>query len=290
MLVSHRATRSPSTGGLLSTRALLHPDYRVHLVENHGVVCDDGLALRRFARVGHVGRPCVTWLVEGTARLRFDGEEAWMEPGDVALFPAKGGLEMRQESRPRYRALVLEWDPGHVFATRPARFEVRSFAPSEATWERVALLASSDARAAAEQLRDALTPATELAPSGMTDDDEASDHHALAHALDVALSDLASHPGATDLESALGRSVRQVQRDVHAFNTRYGFNAGSWRDARNRRRLLAAAAFLSRRDAEAQIVAREVGYRSHTALCRAFSDAGFPPPASVAAHLANNGL
>src|SRR5688500_1424821 len=102
MLVSRRDTRCVQLGARVSTIALLHPGFRVHLVENEGVVAEDAIALRAFDRKGHVGRPALTVLLEGRARLRLEGEEVWLQPGQVACLPHKSGIEMRQEADPRY--------------------------------------------------------------------------------------------------------------------------------------------------------------------------------------------
>lgn len=288
MLVSRRDTRCTAHGARVSTLALLHPRFRVHLVENERVICDDALALRAFDRKGELGRPVATFLVEGRARLRWHGEERWLSPGAVALLPGKSGVEMRQEAEPRYGAIVVEWEPGTLFVERPGSLETREATPE----------ARAQALACAERLRagdrEVLVPLRALFASlGLTptaalpEADEAERFAPVSEALDRALSLLDAQPMSVDLERALALSARQVNRVVSELNQRYGFNAGTWRDARNRRRLLVAAALLSLRDVALGEVARTVGYRSETALCRAFANAGLPSPGSIAALVAD---
>lgn len=78
---------------------------------------------------------------------------------------------------------------------------------------------------------------------------------------------------------SIGVSDRQFQRGFEEFCVRYEINARGWRDVRNRWRVQNAALLLSRRSLTVAEVAREVGYASPNALSRAFSLAGFPPPA-----------
>ncbi len=277
MLVSRRDTRCPSLGARVSTLALLHSRFRVHLVENQAVVCDDAIALRAFTRKGELGRPVATLVLEGRARLRAFGQERWLEPGSVALLPSKDDVEMRQEAHPRYAAIVVEWEPGVLFGERPTTFSVdaRVAQPPASFVDR---FRRGDTRCV-----DELCSIFGVAPHGWPD--ESADRErftSVSGALDRALSLLDAQPMSVDLEHALGLSARQVNRVVSEFHARYGFNAGTWRDARNRRRLLVGAALFSQPRATLIEVARAVGYRSETALCRAFANAGLPSPGSIA--------
>jgi AraC-like DNA-binding protein len=275
VLLSRRDSRCGALAARVSTAALLHPSFRVHFVDNEAVIAEDALALRAFDRKGRLGRPAITILLEGRARIRALGEERWMSAGDVALLPSKSGVEMRQEALPRYSAIVVEWDPGTWLGDRPERFEVRT-APA------LDRIDPRDVWGAVDAIERALLDGAFVSRGTPPDRSPASEPHIrVSAALDRALSDLDAQPMSADLERTLGMSARHVARLVAAFNETYGFNAGTWRDARNRRRILVAAALLSHADATLEIVARAVGYRSPSALCRAFADVSFPPPAKV---------
>jgi AraC-like DNA-binding protein len=286
VLVSRRDTRCADLGARVSTTALLHSRFRVHLVENEAVICDDALALRAFDRKGELGRPVATIVLEGRARLRSGGLERWLAPGSVARLPSKSGVEMRQEAEPRYVALVLEWEPGTLFAGRPAAFEVETCAgEADALSALAARVREGDVSVAEPLARMVGGARSDQAPD--REDEDAARFGPLSAALDRALSLLDAQPMTVDLERTLGLSARQVTRVVTDFNARYGFNAGTWRDARNRRRLLVGAALLSQPDAALDEVARAVGYQSTTALCRAFANASLPSPASIAGLVAS---
>jgi AraC-like DNA-binding protein len=281
VLVSRRDTRCPALGARVSTLALLHTRFRVHLVENEGVVCDDAVAFRAFSRKGEVGRPVATFLLAGRARLRARGKEAWLEPGSIALVPAKDGIEMRQEASPRYAAIVVEWEPGTLFGARPDDFSVTATGTLADGLSLAERMRTGD-RGVVDGLVRLFAPARLDGRPWRDDLDVAEQFGDLAAALDRALSLLDAQPMSVDLENALGLSARQVNRVVSDFNARFGFNAGTWRDARNRRRLLVSAALFSQPRATLGDVARAVGYRSETALCRAFANAGLPSPGSIA--------
>jgi transcriptional regulator GlxA family with amidase domain len=108
-------------------------------------------------------------------------------------------------------------------------------------------------------------------------------HHmtALSRALDATLSRLAEGPTMVDLDHALGVTPRHLQRLVTSFHERYGFNATTWRDALNRRRLLLGASMMTAVGATTERVAIAMGYGSATAFCRALSQARLPSPSSV---------
>jgi AraC-like DNA-binding protein len=284
MLVSHRVNESERLGCRLATHALLHPALRVHAIDNVAIVSEDLLTFDGFARKGRLSRPSITVLLEGRARLGDDTRTAWLAPGDVAVLPAKASAVMRQECAPGYRAIAMEWET----ARRPERF-ASAAAPgalreaSESLWRAI-----RTGERALPALEAWLDRASGVVPIDRIDlGDEVPEQTAeTSAALDRALSSLAAQPMHVDLERALGLSSKQVARRVRDFNEHYGFNADSWRDTRNRRRLMVALVFLSAEGATLDRVAEDVGYRSASALCRAFADAGFPPPATVSSRLA----
>ncbi len=293
MIVSHRRTALEARGAYLETHALVHTTYRVHVVRNDRVVSEDRLLLRAFDRKGALGRPVVTVVLDGAARLEAYDRIEWLGVGRVSAIEAKGAVTMRQSrSGERYEALVIEWDPGSLAPARPHGFEVHALAA-----ERLAVVrAAADAlaspsigaeRAAAELcavldvLREVGLPFVARAPETLVE--EVSPQSArLATALDDLLSDLRRRPMAVDLHQVLGLSLRQVNRLVLEFNRRYGFNAVGWRDTRGRRRLMIGATLMTTSGATVEEVARAVGYASATAFARAMARAGLPPPGEVA--------
>lgn len=263
----------------VSTLALLHPSFRVHVVRNERVVCDDRLALRAFDRKGRLGRPVATLLLEGRAWLQSGEEARWIDAGTLALLPDKHSVVMRQEAEPRYTAIVVEWEPGTLLGERPSAFAVRP-----ASLEPTLLALASELEHAPERALPALLEVLSALGLASAPFELPAVEPRIARvsvALDRALSLLDEQPMSVDLERSLSLSARQVNRLVSELHETYGFNAGTWRDARSRRRLLVAAALLSRREATLPMVAKAVGYTSVTALCRAFADAGLPSPASV---------
>ncbi len=107
----------------------------------------------------------------------------------------------------------------------------------------------------------------------------------LAGAMEHQMAHLASRATTIELGDVMKLSERQVHRIVEDFNLRYGFNAGNWRDTRNRWRVQLAVSLLSLRETTVAAVAKEVGYASPNALARAFAKAGLPPPGLVREHL-----
>lgn len=290
MFVSHRRTALPDDRAWLSTRAIVHHAYRVHLVDNQGIVSEDRLMLRAYDRRGAVSRPIVTVMLEGEARLEACGRAEWLGPGDVSVIEQKHLIRMRQgRHSARFRSLALEWEPGTLAPLRPEGFVVhrrlidpRALVDASCPLpggERAVSVVEPWLRATLTRLRDAgltFSPDADL----VEPIDEST--RQLAAVLDHLLSDLRGRPMAVDLFDQLGLSLRQINRRVIDFNQRYGFNALGWRDALNRRRLMLGAALLTAPGAAVGEVSDAVGFSSPTAFSRAMAEAGFPAPSQVA--------
>src|SRR5258706_12794397 len=119
MLLSHRKAGLAALGAWVETRALVHTAYRLHIVRNKRVVCEDRLFLPTFDRKGALDRPIMTVVLAGCARIRAFGVERWLKAGDVALIGAKAAVEMRQEGD-RFESVAFEYDPG-LFGGGPRR-------------------------------------------------------------------------------------------------------------------------------------------------------------------------
>ena len=180
--------------------------------------------------------------------------------------------------------LNLEWDPDEAKRpevpcrlARPATDRVMSIA--EALLDR-----GSDQRATLANAFDLFRSIG--APCGLSvealDGEPTDRDRSFAHAIERQLENLASHESTKlQMSESLHLSERQIHRLFEEFSARFGINARSWRDVRNRWRVQNAALLLSRRELTVADVAREVGYTSPNALARAFSKSGFPSPAVI---------
>ena len=119
MIRSERTLSAPTLDALHSVVAWIHPATRLHAVHCRNVVNEDLLIGRVQPRVGGLGRPVVTVLLEGRARITIDKQSAWLEPGMLCVLPDKSSLFMRQEGKD-YRALSIEWAHRGPEAARPA--------------------------------------------------------------------------------------------------------------------------------------------------------------------------
>jgi hypothetical protein len=291
VLQSHRCVEVPELRARVSTHAVLHSRYRLHAVHNTRVVCEDAVVMPSFDRRGHVTRPIATLLLDGAARVGAHGRRVWIAAGDVLAMDEKSAIVMRQEGE-RYAALTFEWDPAWL-GPRPepfqeARMGDRARVDLEAVFAELALGEASTGAVVrvVAALREAGVALRLPAPAEC--DEPAPDKTAaLATALDGLFSRLDDQPMLADLERVLGVSTRQLNRLIASFNERYGFNAGGWRDARNRRRLFVGAALMTAPGATGEGVARAVGYRTLSAFTHALTEAGLPSPSAIAGVVAS---
>jgi hypothetical protein len=294
VLLSFRQAAIPELDAAVGTTALVHSRYRVHVIHNRNVVCEDDVFLPSIARIGRVTRPVLTLVLAGRARVRLaTGWQRWLDAGDVVLLPVKAIVSMRQEGCP-FRSVAIEWDDGILGGTAIGPDDVRldPTAFSRALALADALESCRDTGSASTFLADlvALLRA-EGAPFLPVEDADLVEPVStpvmrLSRALDVVLSRLAEGPALSDLDSALGLSVRHMNRVITQFNQRYGFNSLGWRDTRNRRRMLVGATMMTAPGARTDLVARAMGYSSPTGFCHAFDLAGLPSPSSVAERVA----
>lgn len=270
----------------LETHAVFSELFRVHAVTNAGVVSEDRLSTLAYDRLGKVGRPVLTVVLEGHARIEAFGRAAWLGVGDASVVESKGALLMRQSRRgERYRALAIEWEAPALgprptgFSCAPARADV--VRDAEEVFDALGDPAPREDRAACvargigsltHALGFPIAPRAEPVSAQMTE---------LSRALDDLLSDMRERPMMVDLHVRLGVSERTVNRMVQDFNARFGFNASTWQDARSRRRVLLAAALLTADGATASEVAEAMGYASLPSLSRALKLAGMPSPRDV---------
>lgn len=294
MIVSRRITAIPALEASLATHALVHSAFRLHVVRNHGVVSEDRLSLRAFERKGHLGRPVLTVVLAGRARIDVGGEARWLTPGELSLVPFKDSVVMRQEGA-RFESLALEWEPG-TLGDRPRAWEtarlpvaiieqLRRLVDAVADPEADQAISAARFSAIVSLLRATGAPFAPT-PAGALLEDVPEHMGSLSRALDLTLSRLADSPMMVDLDRALGVTPRHLQRLVTAFHQRYGYNATGWRDALNRRRLLLGAAMMTAPRATTERVALAMGYGSATAFCRALAQARLPSPSAISGTVA----
>ncbi len=288
---SHRSTELVALGAHFSTAAVVCDAARVHAVDNARVTSEDALALRAFARLGHLARPVITAVLHGRARITLDGAHHWLGPGDALVMPQKAPVIMRQEGD-RYASLVCECDAAlHATvpdAVRRWRLDDRALTAATELFSVVrarreqnlgaALAAWGAATAAAGHAM----PTLDGAFGGAVD----PQLQRLSAVLDRLLSDLGAEGLKGAVETQMGLSVRHFQRVVVEFHQRFGFNADGWIDARNRRRLLLGAGFMTVDRASSTTVARAMGFASAPAFSRALVNAGLPRPGAIAATVA----
>jgi hypothetical protein len=293
VFLSHRRTGIDALGASLETHAAVHSRYRVHVVRNRNVVSDDALSMRAFDRKGRVGRPVITVVLDGHARLTAYDQERWLARGGISLIESKSAIVMRQgrDGEP-FDSLAIEWELGSLGPVRPKGFTMGKLRDSalNAVAMEAHVLTERDttidraAHAIASilgVLREVGAPFDEPRIEALVEE-VPEQTLVLARALDELLSDLRRRPMVVDLDQVLGLSTRQINRVVAAFNARYGFNSLGWLDTRSRRRLMMGATLMTAPGADTETVAAAVGYGSPAAFCRAVGEAGLPSPATIA--------
>ncbi|MFO0661947.1 MAG: hypothetical protein U0165_19255 [Polyangiaceae bacterium] len=273
-------------GAYLSTVALIHPRYRVHVVENAKVISEDALSLRAFDRVGATGRPTCTVMLAGQARISAYGRHVKLRRGDALVVAHKSAICMRQEGE-LYRSVVLEWD-ADTLGPQPSA-QLSEHRVSDATLARLEALAdeASHERAPHEIVRE-LVDGLRHEGLGLGQPEDALLKHVIAprfvelsQALDEVLSQGGVRPTTVDLEDRMGLSTRQLNRLVESYHTTYGFNSEGWRDTVKRRRIMLGAALMTTPGATVIEVSQAIGFSSAEAFARALSEAGLPPPSEI---------
>ncbi|MEZ4370102.1 MAG: hypothetical protein R3B07_04725 [Polyangiaceae bacterium] len=258
--------------------ALVRPQLKLHVVDFHGAIAEDGLLLRAFPRASSRRSRVRTLVLQGVARATARDAVHWLAPGDVLDVPNRDGLVMRLDGTAGYVAVVIEWEDacgeGPIRVGQASRVEV-------AEAQRLATRLSAGCESA-ERL---LQRATALFGIPVVPEEQApalTPWTGVSQALDHALSGLSHSAGLSDVARRLEVSERHARRLVEQMQRTYGLNtSGSWQDALLRRRVMMAAVALTNPRARVGEVAHSVGYASAASLCRAFEGLGLPSPGRV---------
>lgn len=286
MIWGSRRSAIEELGASIETAFVIDVEHRFHSYRLHGVVDDSLLVRPVFPAESLEERPAISVLLQGRMLLRLGKERRWIEAGE--------GYVVRPRSSFGWR--ILDGCHGLTFGWNGALArapEERFFRLSDA--HRAALEHATSSMHAGASVAQAPSvhacaiqalQATDLLAAGafvQTACDPA--HQELSMAIDRRLSNLAEEPMQIELQDELGISERHLRRLTAEMFKRYGFVDANWGEARVRRRLMAAVAFMSNPRATTSLVADRVGYHSTQAMARAFGRAGFPSPSRIRAAL-----
>ena len=282
MIWGNRRSAIAQLDASVETASLLDASHRFHSYRLEGVI-DDSLLHRPVFPAGNLEeRPALSILLHGRLLLRLGKQRRWIEAGEGYVIRSHSGFSWRILEG--CHGLTVGWDA--ALAPWPKEPIFRLPAPQlealvKATDRMHATTSVTDATSVHACAIDALQSTGLLGAGGFTKTDSDPALQALAMAIDARLSNLAEEPMQVELQEELGISERHLRRLTTELFKRYGFVDANWGEARVRRRLMTAVAFMSNSRATVSLVASEVGYHSTQAMSRAFSRAGFPSPSRI---------
>lgn len=285
MIWSNRRSAIDPLGAAIETASLIDLKHRFHAYRLEGVIDDSLLHRPVFPAQSLEGRPALSVLLRGRLLVRRGDERRWLEPGEGYVMAPHSNFGWRILAG--CHGLTVSWTGEHAaselfFRVSDARLDALLAASARLH----AAPSVKKARAVHTSAIEALL-ATGLVPAQAFETTPCEpSRQALAMAVDARLSDLAGEPMQVELQDELGISERQLRRITGEMFKLYGFVDANWGEARVRRRLSAAVAFMSNPAATVSLVAKEVGYHSTQAMARAFGRAGFPAPGQIRARLA----
>jgi AraC-like DNA-binding protein len=258
------------------------PGLRLGVHQGRHVSSDFGVVERAAPFVHRMTRPCLTLVFEGRGRFDEHGRRFAVAPGDLVLSDQReGGTEAYAGAPARW--LVMDWDPAIVGARYTGSVSILRLGSADLV--RVSTAASElggpgSAEASAEIVRvlRSLGVGFERLRAADLARPPAAEEQRLATVVGHHLSNLRAHPALEDLVSDLGWNARQVHRRLAANAKRYGLPWEHWRALLHHMRLVSALRLLSAPGATTELVARLTGFRSPSALCHTFDDAGLPSP------------
>lgn len=282
MLRESRRLDAPELGAFHESVELRTPSLRIGLHHGKNVSSDFGVVERAAPFVHRMSRPCLTLLLEGEGRFDEGGRRLRVAPGDLALSDQREGGTEAYAGRPA-RWIVMDWDPAVVGAPYAQPLSIARLGRVDLA--RLSKAADGvggprSAQACAEIVRVLRSVGLSFerldVPHFSQPPPEAEQR--LADVLGAQLSNLRAHPAIEDVVSELGWNARLVHRRIAATASRYGLPWEHWRAVLYHLRLVSALRLLSAPGATTELVARLTGFRSPSALCHTFDDAGLPSP------------
>jgi AraC-like DNA-binding protein len=293
MLVA-RGERSVGAGAL-RWAILLGPQFRMSIVQRCGLVFDT-----RFVPASSQAantNPCVYLLLDGTWQTSMGASFA----APQALLVSEAHLDGAEGVRPfTYRAagepfcmMELHFNPS-VTSLRAASEPV-PLSLDAATWAAAAVVAERSRGDDVRLLPETASLLAALAKLGLVSPALAetalhpmpAQFRLLWKAIGPIVERLDLRPTVKELSAVTGGTPREVDRNVRAFVSSFGFVGASWRAGTRYWRLKLAIVFLSADGASIADVARAVGYGSTDAMARAFRDAGLLAPKVVKEQIAS---
>ncbi len=292
MLTYHRESSVAALGAVRGAHFALHRSLSASVVRTRGVVVERLLfqgELRQPPR--STPRQTIQILLSGRMRLRSGGAERWLEPGDVSIEPAetRSDLVERWEGEP-FEIACFEWQPDFGGAPRVRDWRVERLASSDVAWLRAfsaALPHAQDGEPSAVHVSNALARLSAAGlpvpavPARALIETLSTQKRELAHTFGRMLSNLSDRPMMVDIEDAMGRSARQMQRVVSKFFDGYNFTPCGWRERRDRWRIEMGATLMTAPHATTEAVATALGYTGPQAFCLAMARAGVPSPGEI---------
>lgn len=280
MIWGSRRSAIESLRASVDTAFVLDVQHRFHSYRLEGVIDDSLLHRPVFPAENLEERPAISILLQGRMLVRAGDVRRWVEPGE--------GYVMQAHSSSGWRilggchGLTFAWEGPPATATPFFRITERERAALIDATARMHAGARIEAAAGVHQAAiDALQAIGLLPDAAFTKTPCDPARQALSMAIDTRLSNLAEEPMHIELQEELEISERTLRRTIAEMFKRYGFVDTNWGEARGRRRLMAAVAFMSNPAATTSLVAQAVGYHSTQAMARAFTRAGFPAPAKI---------
>jgi AraC-like DNA-binding protein len=260
---------------------LVEKSFLVRHVRMYGVVQDERLTRSLLGVDSSHPRDTIAIVLHGQSHDEVGGRSFAVPSGHASLAPANSVSSSRSTN---CEVLEIEWDPG-TLGDGVGGAQVWSLGRSTLT-------AASRLGGLLEQRRtDAIPEAFEtllrtFLSEGLPVETEApftpstpADQRLLC-ALDASLQSLAQAPMLVDIEQALGLSRRTLARRVSTLHKDYRLTGRgrTWRELRDRYRIVVATILLSHGDATVSRIASLVGYTSTEALHHAFREVGLPSP------------
>jgi len=285
VLVDSRRSVFPELGASYEMVDVRTPWLRVLHSRSRGLVTDFGVLNRAMPFLHRLGeRSTLTLVLTGAGRFDARERHSYLAAGDLAISEASTGTEAYAGD-----ALAIEWDPDVLGARRSPGLSLERL--SSAHVQRIAeltgLLSSERRGPAIVEILDVLranglgierVELGELTPN----DDQRRPTQALQNAMSARLAALQELPAIDEIATTLGWDQRRVHRQMTQLRDTYRIVWRHWRELLHQARMLRALQLLTIPSATTELVARLSGFRSPSALCHAFANAGLPSPGRLA--------